>query len=408
MQFSNTFGGFLVTVLSASLAAGAVIPFQDKPVGSFEVKRARNTAFTGRNGPLALARAYAKYGVPISESLVKAVDQTFERLAARHSPYMATRGVNGTVPATPDNNDLEYLVNVQIGTPAQTLKLDFDTGSSDLWVFSTQTPSASDGSHTLYNPSKSSTSKKMQGATWTITYGDNSSSSGDVYTDVVTVGGLSVNTQAVESAEKVSSQFVSGESDGLLGLGWSSINTVTPQQQQTWFANIAGSLDSPLFVADLKHDTPGSYIFGSIPSEASSVQYAPVDNSQGFWQFTSSTSSIGSFSAIADTGTTLLLGSDAMVKDYYKNVQGAENDAQQGGYVFPCSASLPDFTFTVGSGSISVPGSLINYAPATGSQCFGGIQSSGGLPFAILGDIALKAAYVVFDQGQTRLGWAQK
>lgn len=40
----------------------------------------------------------------------------------------------GDVPAEDVQNDSEYLAEVGIGTPAQNLKLDFDTGSADLWV----------------------------------------------------------------------------------------------------------------------------------------------------------------------------------------------------------------------------------------------------------------------------------
>lgn len=390
----QSFGSFLVATLAAGFASGTVLPRAN--AGTFELKQSRNANFVGRNGPKALANAYAKYGVPVPEHIAMA--------AMRQSKPKSKRS-SGTAVANSDQGDLEYLVDVQIGTPAQTLKLDFDTGSSDLWVFSIETEGA--GKQTKYDPSKSSSAQKMSGATWQISYGDGSSCSGDVYTDAVVVGGLTVKSQAVESAQKVSQQFSQGDSDGLLGLAFSQLNTVQPTPQKTWFDNVKSQLDSPLFVADLKHNAPGSYVFGKIPSEASGIGYVDVDNSQGFWGFTASTTG-GNINGIADTGTTLLLLDDSVVTAYYKNVPGASNDQSQGGYVFDCSAKLPPFSFGVGQRNITISGDLLNYSKGDDGKCFGGLQSSGGIGQSIFGDIALKAAYVVFDGGNNRLGWAQK
>jgi len=94
------------------------------------------------------------------------------------------------------------------------------------WVFSNELPANEQQGHGIYTPD--STAKQLQGETWSITYGDGSSSSGNVYTDTVNVGGTIIAAQAIELASTVSSQFVQSPGDGLLGLGFSSINTVTP------------------------------------------------------------------------------------------------------------------------------------------------------------------------------------
>ena len=56
----------------------------------------------------------------------------------------------------------------------------------------------------------------------------------------------------------------------------------------------------------------------------------------------------GSLTGIADTGTTLLLLDDSIVQNYWSQVKGAVNDDSQGGYTFPCSANLPNFSISVG------------------------------------------------------------
>lgn len=62
---------------------------------------------------------------------------------------------------------------------------------------------------------------------------------GNVYIDTISIGGVTIPKQGIELAEKLSSSFQQdGGSDGLLGLAWPSLNTVTPTQQATPVQNL--------------------------------------------------------------------------------------------------------------------------------------------------------------------------
>jgi aspergillopepsin I len=72
----------------------------------------------------------------------------------------------------------------------------------------------------------------------------------------------------------------------------------------------------------------------------------------------------------------------------YAKVSGASYDSSQGGYTFPCSATLPTLSFLIGSTNYAtIPASLMNFGVATGSTCFGALQSVGSGTQNIYGDV---------------------
>lgn len=287
-----------------------------------------------------------------------------------------TAGV-GTVAATPEQGDIEYLAPIQIG--GQTMNMDFDSGSSDLWIFNTQLATASQTGHQNFNPAKSNTFKLMQGASFTISYGDGSGAAGNVGTDTVNIGGATVTSQAIELATAVSQSFVQDtNSNGLVGLAFSKLNTIKPTAQKTFFDNVMPSLAMPVFTADLRKAAVGAYTFGAIDSTKfnGSLTWASVNTTQGFWQFSSSKFQVGDGTAmnvaggqaIADTGTTLMLANAAVINAYYSQVTGAVNNQTVGGVTFPCNSVLPDLKVDVGGKYMAlVRGSDINFAPVDAS-----------------------------------------
>ncbi|KAL5401312.1 hypothetical protein PMIN03_011622 [Paraphaeosphaeria minitans] len=359
-------------------------------------------------------------------------------------PTNGSDGNVGEVPAEDIQNDSLYLCEVGIGSPEQKLYLDFDTGSSDLWVWSTELPSNilsranEDNQQVAFDPTKSSTFKELSGESWKISYGDSSSASGDVGTDTIDLGGLKVEGQAVELAKELSQQFAQGNGSGLLGLAFSSINTVSPTPQKTPVDNIIAQKGTgeQIFTAYLGswRDTDEAdkgesfYTFGYIDSATltaagatvSSINYADVDTSQGFWQIASASATINgktlprtSNTSIMDTGTTLCLVDDTLVEEVYAAIPGAKYDQSNQGYIFPSGTSadsLPTITLAIGDAQVAFQKEDLGFADAGNGMVYGSIQSRGSMGMDIYGDAALKAMYAVFDMnnGNPRFGFVQR
>ncbi|KAF2020031.1 acid protease [Aaosphaeria arxii CBS 175.79] len=423
---------FLLFTLLAALALAVPTPTRRRGLAkrSFKVPRSLNKAHPrGLNGYDAMKKVAFKYnmqtlkdGFIANKKSGKGEAKAPPKISASNSTTNGTG--SGTVAAVPEENAALFLSPVDVG--GQTLNLDFDSGSSDLWVFSTELDQAKIGQHSAFDASKSTTFKQMQGAQFKISYGDGSGAAGVVGTDVVTIGGVQVQNQAIELATDVSQSFVDDlNTDGLVGLAFSNLNTVndgtkkTPQK--TFFDNVMGDLDLPVFTADLDPDGTGVYEFGKIDATKfeGEMAWIPVNATSGFWQFPSTKFAVGDSAfeafgaspAIADTGTSLLLVDQPIAEAYYSAVQGAELNQQVGGFIYPCNAQLPDMSVAIGDSYMAViPGNQITFATVdqANTTCFGGVQGNQGAGIQIYGDTLFKSQFVVFNGGNQSLGFGAK
>ncbi|RUS21451.1 rhizopuspepsinogen precursor [Endogone sp. FLAS-F59071] len=331
------------------------------------------------------------------------VARTWRKYAKHTHSSIIGRIDVGTLPFTDDGNDLEYYAPVTVGTPGQTFKLDFDTGSSDLWFPYTGCNSCS--GKNIYDPTKSST-YKADGRSWSITYGDMSTSSGTLGTDTVTLAGLSITGQTIDMASSISSQFQNSVTDGLLGLAFDPITSVrgikTPVDNLI-SQKLISNPEFGVFLGKQSMGGGGEFVFGGYDKTKfnGTLTTVPVDNSQGFWGITidnlatTRTNVSSSFHGIIDTGTTLLLLTNSVASNLAEKLGATDNG--DGTYTISCDAStLSDLNFSIGGGSFKVPAADLIFQ-ASGGSCIAGFGYS-NLNFAILGDVFIKNNYVVFQQ----------
>ncbi|KAF8935301.1 aspartic proteinase IV [Dissophora ornata] len=332
----------------------------------------------------------------------------------RNSIINAAAGGSGKVSLTDVGPDSEYYGQVMVGSPPQKILLDFDTGSSDIWFPTSTCTTTACKAHHRFNTGKSSTYKK-DGRTWQIAYGDKSTASGILGSDIVSVGGVKVR-QTIGLATQESAQFARSPQDGLFGLGFNTIESV--QGVKTFMDNAISSkaLALPVvsvFLPSVRRNggKGGNFLFGAIDHTryTGALTYVPVTR-KGYWQvaiqgLSFNTKSLGQASeGIVDTGTTLIILGDAAAAAVHKNIKGAVNSAQDGGWLVPCSltTSKDTISFKMGGKNFQVPLADLAWDPiSTGSTtCFSGVQG-GQNDLWILGDVFIKNNYCVFDQSST-------
>ncbi|KAI0821610.1 protease [Trametes gibbosa] len=315
---------------------------------------------------------------------------------------------------TDQDNDELWTGPITIGTPAQTFNIDFDTGSADLWVPHVNCTSFPCYGKSKFDPSKSSTAKAKLGH-FSIEYADNSKVSGNVFTDTVSVAGVTVKNQYFSPATTVSPSFGSESDDGILGLAFPEISNLkmSPFFQQ---AKYQGAVKKGVFGIKLAKSDSELYLGGTDASLYSgSLEYHPVTGN-GFWQIAGASIAVGSqksvsdFQTIIDSGTTLIYGPPSQVAAFYALIPGAHiYDAQNGLYSFPCDGVPSDISFSWGGKQWTVSPENFNLGRVSLTQCIGAVLGKDlglGTSTWLLGDSFMKNVYTAFSTDSKSVGFA--
>lgn len=372
----------------------------------------------------------ATTGVIESDSLSGQVSRTLDKLQRGFSAYekntgtvhpsdnrqQARKRARVSNALTPDSGVL-WQGNISVGTPPKNFTVDFDTGSSDLFLPGKDCDASCIG-HTIYDVTASSTAKDKN-QTFSLSFGDGSTVQGDLFTDTLLISGMKASDQAVGSATQYSSGFAIDQfpPDGLMGLAFPEISEfgLNPVFQSLVFQ---GQTSQPEFAFKLSIDQPSSLFLGGVDDNLFTGSFTEVPvTEEGFWQVDLDSVNVdgqpvvSKQSSIIDTGTTLVLGDSDNVAKFYAAIPGSQDASDtvgEGFFTVPCD-KIPNISLTFGGQSFAISESTFNLglAEVNSSDCVGGIAAADLGAFWIVGDVFLQNVYTSFDIGGKRVGFAK-
>ncbi|KAL0581947.1 hypothetical protein V5O48_000004 [Marasmius crinis-equi] len=271
--------------------------------------------------------------------------EAFEQNTGSAHPFdnkLHTRAV-GNDPLT-DFEEVLWSGSISVGTPASTFTVDFDTGSSDLFLPGSNCNTNCNG-HKRYTTSASSTAVDQR-RTFSLAFGDGSTVQGEVFHDTVTVAGITATGQAVGAATTYSTGFALANfpPDGLLGMAFPQISVF---RENPFFqtAVAQGKTTSSVFAFRLATSGSELTVGGTDTSKFTGALTSVPVTTQGFWQINigglsvSGRTPVGQVGGIVDTGTTLILGDQRNVAAFYAAIPGARDATATVGAGFFTSSS---------------------------------------------------------------------
>ncbi|KAM5537642.1 hypothetical protein V8D89_008720 [Ganoderma adspersum] len=319
--------------------------------------------------------------------------------------------------------DVSFYGSIAVGTPPVAFNVILDTGSSDLWLASSSSLTATAQGIPTFNPNASSTFTNL-GTSFQIQYGSGAAE-GFLGSDVVQMAGLSVKSQTFAVATATTENLLSKPVSGLMGLAFETISSSRAPPLWEGLAT-SGALDQPLMAFQLTRFTDdanakdiepgGTFNLGAVNASlfTGDIDFQPIPGGQGtYWlqELTGLTANgnavtlpagSGSYAAI-DTGTTLVIGPKDAIAGLYAQIPGSqaltgEND---GYYTYPCNAAV-NVMLRFGASTISWPVSSADFVfQQRENQCVGAFiavdtTAGSGVPPWIVGDTFLKNVYSVY------------
>jgi hypothetical protein len=308
-----------------------------------------------------------------------------------------------------DFTDTQYLVDIEVGTPAQTFTVVPDTGSSNIWIYSGSCWfSIACYLHSTYKHGKSTTYHK-DGHKFSLNYGSGGIS-GFWSGDNVTMGDLTASDFTLGETTSASGlAFIVGHLDGILGLAYQTISV----DNYPVFMDSVETEDKSFsfFLSNVDQD---SYLVLPGTDESlytGSLVYHEVAE-QKYWSLSLTDIQVGDdhiegaseYYGVIDSGTSLIVGSSDIVQPIVDKIGAIDATCAN-------NTGKPTVTFSFDNIAYTLaPEDYIVKVTALGqTQCLLGIQAASfpsGFNYLIVGDVFMRKYYTHFDKNENRVGFA--